>query len=286
METTPTHSVTKPNKPPLTSLQQFRGNLNNKEFTETIEDYYRGDKLGALAFKAAAIDYIRHKPKLLECDRMSLLSSLIKVAQFRFMPSGISGEACIIPYGKEATFQLGYQGLITLMYRSGKVKTITSNIIYKNDDFEYEEGLGAKLIHHPSMFGKPKGEPIGVYTIVQMAGGEKTFKVMDKDAVMGIKAISKAKDKADSPWNSNDPELWMWKKTCLIQHSKMLPKTQDIMKAIEKDYEGEGIDKPVLDAGGPAVGASVHTTDTPDDSYPPETGNPIPDAAQGGIIEA
>jgi recombination protein RecT len=253
-----THEVTTPNKRPPTDIEILRGNLEG-EFKTTVINYFRGNEQEALSFKTACVDYVRRIPKLLECDRISLLSALVQVAQFRFMPSGVSGEAYIIPYGKEAKFQLGYQGIVTLLYRTEKIVGITSNIVYKNDDFDFQEGVDAHLIHKPA-FGKPKGEPIGVYTIAEMKGGSKTFKVMDKESIMGIKALSKAKESKESPWNSEkDPEMWMWKKTCLIQHSKLLPKTKELIQAIEADYAGEGMEKPQLDAGGIAVARSSHT---------------------------
>lgn len=255
---TTTHAVTKPNQRPLTPIEELRGNMEG-EFIRTVASHYRGSDQEALAFKTAAVDYVRRVPDLIECDRISLLSAFVQAAQFHFMPSGVSGECYIIPYGKEAKFQLGYQGLVTLLFRTNRIAGITANIIFKNDEFDYQEGLDAHLIHKPAMFGKSKGEPIGVYTVVQMKGGTKTFKVMDRDAVMSIKELSKAKNASKSPWNSNqDPELWMWKKTCLIQHAKLLPKTRELVQAIETDYEGEGLDRPHLDAGGPAVGRASH----------------------------
>ena len=81
---------------------------------------------------------------------------------------------------------------------------------------------------------------------------------------MAIKEMSKAKDKSESPWNSKDPEKWMWKKTCLIQHSKLLLTTPDLQKAIEEDYKGEGMERSPLDIGGPAVGKTDHR---PEEDY-------------------
>lgn len=255
-----THVATTQNKKPATPMERMEVIMNgNANFTQTVANYYRGNESEALRFKTAAIDYIRRVPKLLECDPVSLLSAFVQSAQFRFLPSGVGGEAYVIPYGREAKFQLGYQGIVTLLYRTGKVATITANIIYANDEFDYQEGLDAHLVHKPAMFGKPKGEAIGVYTVVQMIGGAKTFKVMDKDSIMGIKDLSKAKGSKESPWNSDkDPELWMWKKTCLIQHGKLLPKTQELIKAIATDNEGEGLERPHIDAGGIGVGRASH----------------------------
>ena len=257
-----THITTTPNTRPPTSIEILRKNLDG-EFTNTVTNYFRGNSDEALAFKTAVVDYVRKTPKLLECDRTSLMSAFVQVAQFRFLPSSVSGEMYVIPYGKEAKPQLGYQGIITLLYRAKTVTAITGNIIYANDLFEFEEGLTPKLVHKPAKFGEPKGEAVGVYTIALLASGAKTFKVMSKDDVMIIKNLSKAKNSPDSPWNSTkDPFNWMWLKTCLIQHQKFLPKTPELVKAIEIDNDGEGLDKPIIDAGGPATPKASHTNES------------------------
>lgn len=265
-----THVATTPNKRPPAPIEVLRKNLEG-EFTNTVTNYFRGNTDEALAFKTAVVDYVRKSPKLLECDRVSLMSAFVQVAQFRFLPSSVSGEMYVIPYGREAKPQLGYQGIVTLLYRAKTVTAITGNIIYENDHFEFEEGLNPKLVHKPAKFGTPKGAPIGAYTIAEMASGSKTFKVMSKDDIMAIKNLSKAKNSADSPWNSNkDPFNWMWLKTCLIQHSKLLPKTPELIKAIEIDNDGEGLDKPVLDPAGPATAKVYHGVDGVDQLPPDE----------------
>lgn len=255
-----THIATTPNKKPVAPIDQLKVALFQDGMKQVV-NYYGGNEDEAKRFLTAAIEYVRRVPKLLECDRTSLMMAFVQSAQFRFMPSGVGGEAYVIPYGREAKFQLGYQGIVTLLYRTGKIKGISSMIIFENDIFEYEEGLEAKLIHKPIMFSnKPKGKAIGVYTVAQMSGGAKTFKVMDEDAIMQIKELSKAKGSKESPWNSDkDPEMWMWKKTCLIQHAKLLPKTQELQKAIEEDYKGEGMDKGNLDVGGIATARALHS---------------------------
>ncbi len=253
-----THIVTTPNKKPTAPIDVLNVALAGKPMTQVM-NYYNGNRDEAHRFMTAAIQYVRKVPKLLDCSQESLIMAFVQSAQFRFMPSGASGEAYVIPYGREAKFQIGYQGIVTLLYRTNKISAIASNIIFENDVFEYEEGLNAKLIHKPAMFGKDKGKAIGVYTVAQMSDGAKSFKVMDEAAIMAIKNLSKAKATPDSPWNSDkDPEKWMWRKTCLIQHSKLLPKTEEIRKAIEMDNDGEGLDKPMFDVAGPATAKADH----------------------------
>lgn len=256
-ETPGTHVATTDNKRKPMPMDVLRNNLEG-EFMNTAVAHFQGNKQMALSFKTACIDYVRKTPKLLECDRVSLMSAFVTASQFKFMPSGVSGECSIIPYDKDAKFQLGYQGLITLMWRTGKIKSIKAMLVYSNETFEYTEGLETRLHHVPTKFGEKRGEPIGVYAVAETTTGGRVFNVMSEEQVMAIKAMSKAKDKPDSPWNSKDPEKWMWKKTCLIQLSKLLPKTQELQQAIEKDYEGEGAERPLFDAEGPATAKAHH----------------------------
>lgn len=258
---TTTHATTMPNKPKPTAIEVLRKDMAGQYLTQ-IQNYFGGNKEEALRFMTSAVDYVRRVPKLLETDRQSLLLALVQVAQYKFLPSGVSGEAYIIPYKSEAKFQMGYQGYLTLVYRTKKVTAIRANIIHENDVFEYEEGLEATLVHKPAGLKNPKGAAIGVYAVAEMVGGGRVFKVMSKDDVMAIKNLSKAKAAKESPWNSDkDPELWMWKKTCLLQLVKVLPKTPELVTAIEQDYEGEGANIPRLDAGGPATGKAAHDPD-------------------------
>jgi phage RecT family recombinase len=222
-------------------IDKVKSMMASGEYMKQVENYYRGNKEESMAFLTSAIEYIRKVPKLLQCDKTSLLMALMTSASFRLMPSGVMGEAYIIPYAAEAKFQLGYQGIVTLIWRTGKVRSIKAIIVYKNEHFRYEEGLQTILEHIPTKFGEKRGEPIGVYTVAETTNGGKLFQVMSVDQVMAIKNMSKAKDKPDSPWNSKDPEKWMWKKTCLIQLAKLLPKSKDLQKAIEEDYKGEGM---------------------------------------------
>lgn len=264
-----THAVSKPNKTEITTVGDVRSWLEGDNLNKQIVSYFRNDKAASMQFVTAAIDYIRRTPKLLECTKTSLIMSFLQLAQFRFMPSSVSGEAFVIPYKDrhsqttQAQFQLGYQGILTLLYRHPKVSTVAAQIVYENDTFEYEEGLEPRLVHKPAI-GEDRGKPVAVYAVAKMADGSKVFKVMSEDEVMKIKAMSKAAGSKHSPWNSNDPEKWMWRKTCIIQLSKTLPKTHDFNIAVAKDYEGSGLEMPTLDPEGPGTGAANHRGDIAD----------------------
>lgn len=250
-----THIVTKPNARPALPIDTFKADLN-AQYMKTVENYFAGSQEKARLFMTTASVAVQKVPALLECERMSLITALMSCAELNLFPSNVSGEAYIIPYKGKAQFQLGYQGMITLMYRSG-VQNIRSNIIFANDDFEYTEGLEPHLSHKPCWRGD-KGEVIGVYAVARINGTD-IFKVLSIEDVMKFKEFSQSKGSEYSPWNEkNDPERWMLRKTAIKQLAKLLPKNNKLIQAIAEDNEDSIIAKHKLDAGGPAVGKAFH----------------------------
>ena len=60
---------------------------------------------------------------------------------------------------------------------------------------------------------------------------------MSKKEILAIaEKFSKSYKSDFTPWKeSNDPQLWMWKKTVLKQCSKIVPKNETIYRAVELD---------------------------------------------------
>ncbi len=216
-------------------LVMFKQQLAGADLQKQLLNYLGQDQDRLRKMQSAVITSVQKVPDLLTCDRNSMMQAIIACAEYNLYPSAVSGEAFILPYKGKAQFQLGYQGIITLLYRAG-VDAVNTQIVYDSDTFEYEEGLDSKLVHVPTKFGQKRGEAIGVYAIAAV-NGQKIYKVMSRDEVMSIKALSSARDSKYSPWNSNDPQLWMWRKTCLKQLAKVLPKNDTLIEAIGQDNE-------------------------------------------------
>lgn len=209
-----------------------------KEYMKQIQNFF-GDNQLALEFLSNVVASVQRVPKLMECTPESLLNSFIMMASLKLMPSGVSGEAYVLPYENkkegimEASFQLGYLGLVTLFYRAG-AKSIIAEIVYSKDEFS---NLNGEIRHVADPFSDSRGEPIGAYVIVELQSGGKINKVMSKAQILNIgKKFSKSFNSSFSPWNaSQDPELWMWKKTVLKQAAKLVPKNETIYKALAAD---------------------------------------------------
>jgi recombination protein RecT len=250
-----THIITKENARPSTPIDQFKTELAIKHY-KAIENYLNNDKDKAAKFASSVLHCVNRLPALLDCDRNSVFDAFITCAQLNLFPSNAGGEAYILPYKGKAQFQLGYQGLITLLARTGV--SITTGVVFEKDIFEYEEGLEPRLVHKPNVMMPDRGAAIGCYAIARLPNGEKQFKVMGAADILKFKEFSQAKASTYSPWNSNDPELWMWRKTVIKQLAKTLSKNEDVNIAIEKDNEESIIAKYQQNASSPAVGAAQH----------------------------
>lgn len=223
----------------LTPIDQFRVALQ-REHQKSIENFFRGDKEKVMKFMSSIVYSLRKTPKLLECKKDTLITAFMTCAEYELYPSSVSGEAYVLPYKDEAQFQLGYQGVLTLLYRAG-MQAIHADIVYENDEFEYQSGLNPDLKHKPNVFGD-RGEAIGVYAVATLPSGERAFKVLGKADVMKFKEFSKSKGSEYSPWNpKNDPELSMWRKTAIKQLAKFLPKNSTVYEAFEKDNKDSRI---------------------------------------------
>lgn len=117
------------------------------------------------------------------------MNAFITCAQYNMFPSSAGGECYVLPYRNkgrmEAQFQLGYQGILTLLYRSG-IQSVISEIVYSEDKFSYVNG---KIEHEIDIFKsqEQRGEPVGVYVILTLNGQE--IEKDNKDSNIGSKEI-------------------------------------------------------------------------------------------------
>ena len=133
-------------------------------------------------FTRMALSALNTTPKLAECSQMSFLGALMNAAQLGLEPNTPLGQAYLIPYrnkGKlECQFQIGYKGLIDMVYRNENIQTVQAQCVYENDDFQYELGLDPKLVHKPAL--KDRGNLILVYALWKSKNGGFGFEGMRK----------------------------------------------------------------------------------------------------------
>jgi recombination protein RecT len=194
-------------------------------------------------FKQIVINELKRSPKLQEAfvkNPASLFASILHCAEMGLNPSQMVGEFFFIPYKDSITPILGYKGLLTLLMRSNKVKKIWSEVVYEDDDFEYELGLEPKLLHTPNHQSIRNSKNIKCIYACAKIDDEVVFKVMFKSEIQNIINMSKFPNELFFN-DKKDPEQWMAKKTVLKQLAKLMPKDDDrLKKAVTMDDNIEG----------------------------------------------
>lgn len=178
---------------------------------------------------------ISTNPKLEACTQKSFLGAMMTAAQLGLEIGGL-GQAYLVPYKNkgvdEVQFQIGYQGLIDLAYRSGEVEVIQAHIVYENDTFEYQYGLEPKLVHIPA--DKDRGNMIKAYAMFKTKDGGFGFEVMSIDEIKKhAEKYSKSFSYSSSPWRTNFEE--MAKKTVLKKVLKYAPKKTELARELAQD---------------------------------------------------
>lgn len=197
---------------------------------------FLGNDENALRFMSSVMQCVQSNPKLLECTQQSLLGAFMECAAVGLYPTTYSGDCFVIPYAGKAQFQIGYRGMKTLAYRSGVLRCGT-DVVFENDKFSEVRGTIQQLKHVPAH--DDAGEPIGAYAWAEVSRGSLVYTYLTKEEIMKIKKMSKAASSSMSPWNSNDPLLWMWQKTAFKQLAKMMPTSDKLERAVYLDNVSE-----------------------------------------------
>lgn len=187
-------------------------------------------------FTRMALNTLNNNVKLRDCSPVTFLAAMMNAAQLGLEPNTQLGQAYLIPYrnhGKmECQFQIGYKGLIDLVYRNPNIQTVQAQCVYENDTFEYELGLEPKLIHKPAL--TDRGSLILVYALWKAENGGYGFEVMSKDDIDAhARRYSQSYNSSSSPWKSNFEE--MAKKTVIKKCLKYAPLRSDILRAVSND---------------------------------------------------
>lgn len=183
-----------------------------------------------------ALTCFRQNPKLAQCQPASVFAAVIQASQLGLEP-GLLGQCYLIPYKDECTLQLGYQGLVDLVRRTGRVKRIEAHVVRDGDKFTYRTGLQTVLEHEPALDGDP-GEMRLAYAVAEFSDGGFHVEVMTRQQIESIRDRSQNVQNARkwnkaTPWDTDTEE--MWRKTLLRRICKYLPRSPELATAIALD---------------------------------------------------
>ena len=185
-----------------------------------------------------AIQAFRNNTYLATMDKQSIKDAVVNVALTGLTLNPELRLGYLIPYKGKLFFRSSYMGKREILLRSGMVRDIWCELVYKNDLFKIEMGTERKIVHEPDTFGD-RGELVGGYWCAILQNGERPFGTMTKAEIDVISQRSESvKAGKSSPWISDYAE--MAKKTIINRAFKSLPKTgisDDCLRAMEADSE-------------------------------------------------
>lgn len=184
-------------------------------------------------FIASLLSIVNNNKLLSNADNNSILTAAMKAATLNLPIEPSLGFAYIVPYKRQAQFQLGYKGLIQLAIRSGQIKNINSGVIYKAQFKSYDPLFETLEVD----FTQPEDEVAGYFATLELLNGFKKLIYWTKErAYSHGKRFSRSF--GNSPWQTDFDA--MAQKTLLKQIiSKYAPLSTELQEAITDDNETE-----------------------------------------------
>ena len=211
---------------PLVAMQGTLEKMADK-FTEALPRQMDVNK-----FISVAKLTLNKNPKLLQADKTSLMQTFMKAAQDGLYLDG--KEAAAVQYGQSIQYIPMVEGIIKVLHNSGLIKTISAEVVYENDLFDYELGTAPKITHKPLITGD-RGKPICVYAVAVTTNEGEYYEVMNMADIEKCRQVSKASSLPHSPWVKWFDQ--MAKKTVIHRIAKRLPKNDAISSVVRIDED-------------------------------------------------
>lgn len=106
--------------------------------------------IGEDTFVAQIANAMRASPKLWDCLPETVLGAALRCAQLSMPPNDGNNLCWIIPYGRNAAFQLGYGGVLELARRAEPGIVFDGHAVYPGDEFDIDLGKSEPLTYRPA----------------------------------------------------------------------------------------------------------------------------------------
>ena len=166
----------------------------------------------AQGFVTSVLSVVNNNRLLQNAEPATVYSSAMVAASLDLPINPNLGFAAIVPYGRQAQFQIMSRGLIQLAIRSGQYERITNAVVHKGelvkydpfrDDYEFDSTK------------RESDEVIGFMAYFRTVGGFEKYFYMSKEEVLAHgKKYSKSFN--NGPWKDNQEAM------CLKTVTKLL----------------------------------------------------------------
>ena len=221
------------------ALEVARNNFVEVLQGETTREKLRRllpDDVSVERFESIVLRAVTEDPNLLAANKTSLLLACSRAAQDGLLPD--KREGALVMFKGKAQWLPMVSGFRKRLAQLGF--DVHARCVYKNDQFDREEGDNEFIFHKPAPLGTPRGDFIGVYAIATGPDGKKYREVMEDWEVEKVRNASSAKNSPWGPWFGQ-----MAKKTVIKRIAQSLPlekyaKPEDFERwkgMIERDNE-------------------------------------------------
>lgn len=176
----------------------------------------------------------------------TIISGVMRAASLGLDLDPSLGQAYLVPRRNngvhQATFQIGYQGYLELVMRTGKVRRVEVERVYSRDKFEALKGSEGFVRFEPDWFAEDRGDLIGWYALVELEGGVVQWRTISKKAVEAHRDQYAPKGKSGQvtgPWASHFEA--MGDKTAFLQLVRWLPKSAELAEALGVDADASSV---------------------------------------------
>ena len=171
------------------------------------------------AYARVVLNAMVQTPQIAECDVTSLQQALLAAMNAGLVPDG--KESAIVPFKGKATLIIMIEGRLKLAQQATKGLVVRSMAVYAGDEWDYAEGLHARLDHVPDPGASNALEQlIYVYATARLPGAiDPQYDVMSRATVDRYRAYSASPTRG--PWATHFEE--MAKNAVLKRLLKRLP---------------------------------------------------------------
>ena len=126
----------------LTKYDQFKTTMRGDGARERFEAIL---KEKAVPFMSSLLSVVSGNDALQKCEPNSILTAAAKAAILELPIEPSLGYAFVVPFGKEATFILGYKGYVQLALRTSSYEVINATVIYQGEQIVEKDRLTGEL---------------------------------------------------------------------------------------------------------------------------------------------
>ena len=235
----------------LTHKHFFNSPAVKQKFSEVLDG-------NGQQFVTSLLSIVTNNNLLAKATNESIMTAAMKAATLKLPIEPSLGMAYIVPYNRnekqgntwvkinEAQFQMGYKGFIQLAQRSGQIRNINCDIVYKEEFLRYDKVYGTLHLKEEQV---DSGEVEGYFASLELINGFRKMIFWKKEKVIAhAQKYSKTYDKQIGDFKSGTPwktEFDAMAQKTLIKEllSKYAPLSTELQEAIIADNEDSNVNE-------------------------------------------